>query len=118
MSSRRRFLKRAGAGTAGVAAGLVFSFTEAVVAEVPEQPHDFLDIFEVNYTQRTLRWKPGVDQRLTIRVYSASMDHFDLLDQMDDPIPLRWGEHVQRENDLDDVVSTRCAVVNGWTILG
>ena len=116
MADRRTFLKRAGAATAVGAAALVLKLPEAVLAEVPEQPHVFLDIFEVNYTQRTLRWKPGVDQRLTIRVYSVTMDHFDELDQLDDPIPFAWGTRVGGESDLDDVVTTRCTLINGWTL--
>ncbi|GAF83707.1 unnamed protein product [marine sediment metagenome] len=81
----------------------------------PPQPRDFDRIFKVDYSAQTLRWRLGVDPRLTVRVYSAILDHFDLLEQMDDPIPIGLA-HVEVDPH-SETVTQGFEMRNGWTII-
>lgn len=79
----------------------------------------FKDLFVVDYRRRMLRWKPGVEQVVTIEVYNVVLDHFDELAQMDDTVPMSW---VQSDVYGVDNGWATCSgtshlrLVNGWTL--
>lgn len=80
------------------------------------------EIFTADYGAKTLTWLPGVPQFVTREVYSACRDHFDLLDQMDDPIPMRFegtilSENFNREGHAVITTEERLTMLNGWRLV-